>query len=829
MSALPPQSLAAAPQRPPESAAAKIASARARAAMRPTPATPTPAPAAPRAAERRPLPGTGPGAGREEVRGRILRVLFSSAETGKVMLLLQRAEGGTVKLQGVPAMVVEVGRQVVAWASVETHPRYGEQFSAEIIDDEIPLDRRGAIAYMSRTLEGVGEALAGRIYDAFGQSTYEVISHQPNRLREVSGIGEAKLQAIVDSWTERSVIRTLWSHLAKHEGIGGSVPAKIYARFGDRAMEVVRTRPYEIARIDGIGFKTADTIALDSGMPRDSVARIAGAISHILEHDSQQGHTSKPVAAMVTEVGRITELTQPHDAERIGEVVESLVSRGELELRELGGHPCLTPKVAAHQERAIARRLRELADAGGADKALAELARERAQSLGDAEQVQAVANAFMSPVSVITGRPGCGKTTVTKVLAGVAADAGMRIVMCAPTGKAARRTTEATGFKSGTVHSLIGFRPGESGGMELEHHRNNPLDGDLFVVDESSMLDTFIANAFFEAVPDGARVVLVGDADQLPSVGPGNVLHDIIASGAVAVSQLKTIHRTAMDSDIIVNAHHIIAGKASSVNLRGAKDFQFRAATEDADIVACAVSQYVELVQKHGVENVQVLAARRGTATGVHALNEALRAVVNPPSPDRPFIERGAQVLRLGDRVIRTSNNRRLGVSNGEVGIIRRLDSESKTVVVNFGDRDVVHDRKELGALELAYAITAHKSQGSEYAGLVLVVPRSHKFMLTRNLLYTAVTRGKKDVRLVGAADAVTSAALKPGARRCTGLASEIRAALAPLAATSTPAPDSDSDSGAEADATAKQADAAPASAPAAVEAARKSLFRRRP
>ena len=722
------------------------------------------------------MPSVALAQGLRELRGQVVRTLFKIAETGQVMLLLRDAAGATFKLQGVPVVAMEEGRQIVAWASAETHPKYGSQYNAELIDEEVPLERRGAIDYMSRVLEGVGESMATRMYDAFGGSIYDVISNQTGRLLEVSGINESKARGIADSWSERSVVRSLWDFLAKHEGIAGGVPAKIYARFGRRSMAVVRQRPYEIARIDGVGFKIADKIALASGFPRDSAARISGAVGHILAQDRQQGHTSKPFSEMVAEVGIISELRTAGELENIQRVVLTLVGGGDLVLREIGGKQCLTPKGSVAAERAIACRLREISNASSPNRLLAAAALEEAESLGDVEQAQGVSNAFLSAISVITGRPGCGKTTVTKVLAKVAKDSGLLVVMCAPTGKAARRTAEATGFKSGTVHSLIGLRPDGRGGMTLEHDRSNPIKGDIFVLDESSMMDTATMGAFLNAIPDGARVVFVGDADQLPSVGPGNVLQDIMISGVVAVSRLKTIHRNALDSDIIVNAHRIINGDVAALDLKGVKDFQFKPAIEDADIVRVAVAQYREMVEKHGVDNVQVLAARRGTETGTHALNEALRMVTNPPASNKPFIEQMGQVLRLGDRVIRTSNNRELGVSNGEVGIITRVDVESKSVTVNFGDRFVAHPRNQLGNLELAFCITAHKSQGSEYAGVVLVTPRAHKFMLNRNLFYTAVTRGKKDVRVVGAPDAVKGAVFLPGSNRCTGLAYEIAA-----------------------------------------------------
>lgn len=726
--------------------------------------------------------------GQREIRGKIVRILFNDAESGKAMFLIKDRQGATLKVQGFSAMTAVEGRHIVAQATLESHPKFGEQYRADVIDEDIPLDRTGAIAYMSRTLEGVGAALAGRIFDALGADTYDVISSNPQKLLSIPGIGESKLQDIKESWAEHSVIRTLWSHLAKHKGIGGSVAGKIFAKFGNRSMDLVRHYPYELAKINGIGFKTADLIAIDSGIAKDSPARITGAVHHILENLGQQGHTSRLLESMIDDVAKLTGIEieieikgqcgNVDERGKIRNVIQELVRRKEMSRRQLDSGLCLASTSAVAAERNIAKRIRELSESGGVSQALSELAGRQAKELGDTEQTQAVVNAFLNPISVITGRPGCGKTTVTKVLVEVAKLADLKIVMCAPTGKASRRTTEATGHESSTVHSLIGMRPNNEGLMTIEYTQENPLSGDLFVLDEASMMDTFIMSSFLSAVPNGARIVFVGDADQLPSVGPGNVLHNLIDSGNVAVTQLKTIHRNALNSDIVLNAHHIIGGNGAKMDLGGQGDFQFTSAIEDEKIVEVAVEQYLALVDKHGIENVQVLAARRDTATGIYALNAALRRVINPEAPGKPVLEHFGQVLRLGDRVMRTSNNRRMGVSNGEVGIIKHIDTEAKSVLVNFGDRDILHDRKELSALELAYAITAHKSQGSEYAGVVLVAPRAHKFMLNRNLLYTAITRGKRDVRLVGAEDAVRGAASRPGNKRCTGLVSEMQAAF---------------------------------------------------
>lgn len=710
-----------------------------------------------------------------EVRGKIQRVLFSDEETRRAIVLVRDAKGRQLKLTGYAGLVVEVGRDIRATCTTEVHEKYGEQLKAEVILEDIPLDREGAVAYLSRTLEGVGRATAERIFDAFGEKTYDVLQQEPWRLQEIPGIGEGRVKAIADSFSESSTLRALWTALGKY-GVGGAIPARIYAAYGERSLAVLRMRPYQLTQVEGIGFKTADMLAQESGVAADSPERISAAIRFAVDNATQQGHTSVPVASLKRAVNDLTGLTTSDGRAAVAAVLAEMCkpdAAGGLVHRVIDGKDHLSRAGFVKDEESIARRLHELDDGVAPDHFLAERAEMLAESLGDADQKRAVARAFLSAVSVITGGPGCGKTTVTRVIARTAKEAGMKVVICAPTGKAARRATEATGFPGSTAHSVIGFKPNAAGGVEYEHSEENPLEADLFILDEGSMMDTSITAAFLAAVRTGARVVIVGDADQLSSVGAGNVLRDIIDSGCVAVTKLKTVHRTAANSDIVVNAHRVIAGDTTGFDLKGDKDLHFRSALAD-ETVAKAVQSYQELAERHGSDNVQVLAARRGTDCGVQALNEALRSVANPPAANKPYVERGATQYRLYDRVMRTSNSRQMGVSNGEVGTIIGVDQESKSVTVGFGDRAVVHSRAELVHLEHAWAMTTHKSQGSEYAGVVFVAPRAHGFMLTRELLYTGMTRGKKDVHLCGDEETIRRAIRRVGSRRYTGLKREL-------------------------------------------------------
>lgn len=715
-------------------------------------------------------------AGAVQVTGKVIRVLFGDKASGRGMLLVQGDRPEPYKLMGALTFEPEVGMRVTAKAVPEQHAKYGEQFRAELIVEEIPVDRIGAVAYMARVLKGVGKATAERIFDAFGESAYDVIQNEPRRLIGVGGITETKLKGIVDSWNEDAAVRNIWTFLGRH-GISGAVAARIYARFGAGAMQVAREQPYQLTSVEGLGFMTADKIAAENGVQANSQARIAGALEYALESAGQQGHTARPVDSLVAEVQKLTGLDSRDDADTIHSVIVSRVERDLLSARTLDGKLCVAPLSIVETEQSIAREIARLVKKGGADEAKAERAHALAQEqLKDDDQAAAVANVFQSPVSVVTGRPGCGKTTVTRVIVEVAKAAGLEVVMAAPTGKASRRMTEATGERADTVHSIL--RPERGNLTAFQNNKDHQLRGDVFIIDESSMMDSPITRAYLEAIPSGARVVFVGDVDQLPSVGAGNVLRDIIASGSVPVATLQTIHRTAMDSDIVVNAHRVINGDFKAIDLTGKKDFQFKAVLDDNATLKATLDAYQEMVKKYGVSGVQVIAARWGTPVGVDAVNAMLRQVVNPPSPSKLELEHGGRSFRMGDRVMRMSNNRELGVNNGEVGIVAFIDLDAKRVRVDFGDRVVTHEGKELLALEHAYATTMHKSQGSEYDGVITLTPEAHAFMLNRNLVYTSMTRGKKDSWIIGNPSTLRRAVSKLGSKRCTGLAEEIRYAF---------------------------------------------------
>jgi exodeoxyribonuclease V alpha subunit len=728
------------------------------------------------------------------IKGYIDKIKWSDAESGRSILSVRTDEGALVILMGSPGFVPGEGKRVLAQAKVEHHSTFGDQYVADIIQEELPADREGVIAYLSAEVDGVGKTMAARIFDHFGKGTLEILDEDPSRLKEVPGIGAAKLATITASWKQNSTIRKVWTMLGQH-GIGGSLPGKIVNAFGDRALEVLQKNPYQCTAIDGIGFLKADSIARATGIKPDAPIRIAGAVRFALKDVvAKNGHTAVSRANLVEHVMQLARFDDEL-LESVEGVLDYLLERGHLVERTLGENSCISTKTVVVHEKKVGERLLALAKACGENTDLKDAAAIRLAALNDEDQSRAVLNAFTYGVTVITGRPGCGKTTVTKEIVEVADAAGLEVVLCAPSGKAARRLSDATGFEAKTIHATLVVEAGHEGFVHDEDHK---LKGDVFIVDEASMADLSLARSFLEAIPDGARLVLVGDSDQLPSVTPGNVLFDIIASNRVPVTTLKTPHRAALSSDITVNAYKIADGNTKGFDLNGKRDLQFANAIDDVDVINEVTRAYRELIARYRSENVQVMASRHGTPVGVTALNDILREISNPASPSKAVIQHGSTFYRVGDRVIRSTTDKKLKVSNGEVGTIKSVEADGKACTINFGDRDVKHERRDLGGLDLAYAITIHRSQGSEFAGVVLVMPRAHKFMLNRNLFYTGVTRGKKDVRIVGSPDAIYGAISKRGSVRVTGLGLEIHGAFGefmkevngPLASVPTIVPD---------------------------------------
>lgn len=679
-------------------------------------------------------------------------IVLASTRQGKLSLK------GTFPFSPAKGMEVELDGQPQS-------DRYGRfiKVTPGSIRERVPVDTEAIVRWLSLRFQGLGPKKALRLIEHFGaDQVISVLESEPERILEVNGIGKGILESVKRTPTANSTFQQLMLML---HPVGKSVCERIMAKHGANAIQVVKDNPYSLTEIRGVGFMIADAVARAAGMDPESPFRLAAALDHAMREHAKGGHTAISPESLAKVVKKLTSASD----EIIHEAIDHAMETESLAVRRIDDATALSLPMLQACELGIARELQRLTIGTGPDPNLAAMARERAAALEDPDQQNAVETAFMAGVSIITGGPGCGKTTVTRFITDAARDARMRVIQCAPSGKAARRIAEATGFPAETIQSTLGFRNGD-----FLHGADNPLDADIVLLDEGSMADTYVAYALLRAIPTGARLVMIGDPDQLPSVEAGNVLGDMIVSGRIPTTKLKTIHRTALDSDIVINAHRIISGDGKAIDLHGKKDFRFVSVKEDDAVVENVVSQYLAMSDRLGADNVQVLCSMYKDP-GVLAINRAIRDRVNPRQPWSQEL----LGLREGDRIMQTVNDRKLGVFNGEIGIVDRVDTESGVISVRLTDRLVDFPVAAADGLELAYAITIHKSQGSEFAGAIISTPKAHRFMGDRNMLYTAVTRGKQEIILLGDPGSIYSAIGKQSAARQTGLVHEIRHAVA--------------------------------------------------
>ncbi len=719
------------------------------------------------------------------VEGTVERLVYASAETGYSVVRLCDRQGAPVTVVGVlPG--VNAGQTLRVAGRWVQHPAYGPQLVAERYEVVRPASVAGLQKYLgSGLVRGVGPVLAQRIVERFGAETPQIIEQTPERLTEVPGIGPQRAAAIVRAWREHQAIQDLMLFLQAHD-LSPSLAVRIFQQYGDASLEVVRHDPYRLAReVRGIGFLTADRIARRLGFPAQSLERVMAGLRHLLWEAAEEGHVFMPLEDLGARARTLLGCTPEMVAEALARLT-----------REENGLVCeshdgttavyLVPLFQA--ERRLAERLRTLLTAPADrlalfqrvdfERAFAWLA-ERHGLILTAEQRLAVRRALTSKVSVITGGPGTGKTTTIQALLTLLRAKRCSALLAAPTGRAARRLTEVTGVPARTIHRLLALRPGG----EALYDAQNPLLADCIVVDEASMLDVLLANALVKAVPPDAHLVLVGDVDQLPAVGPGNVLRELIASAVVPVTRLTTVMRQAAGSGIVQNAHRINAGERP--RLRGYDDFLFLAEDDPERAADRIVDLVVEqLPRRYGldpIQDIQVLAPMHQGPLGVARLNERLQAALNPPAEGKPERRFGARLFRQGDKVLQVVNNYDRQVFNGEMGRITRLDLAAERAIVRFDDgRVVVYPFADLDELVLAYAVSVHKSQGCEYPAVVMPLTTQHYLLLQRNLLYTAVTRAQRLVVLVGSWRALAIAVRRERVtRRHTRLAWRLRTSLA--------------------------------------------------
>ena len=627
------------------------------------------------------------------------------------------------------------------------NPKHGVQFEVENYDEVITPTKEGIIAYLSSgQIKGIGPKMAEKIYDAFGLTALDVLDKEPERLLAISGISTAKLKKICDSYLANRGARDVVAFLTPH-GITPNRAVKLYKEYGDRAMDTVKKHPYQLCEIAGIGFKTADRIAMSMGFDQLSVERVDEGILYALTDAEGKGHLCMEKHAFIKACLKVLDTPQLTE-EMVANRAARLVYSGKLVSYQGNVYRSKTAYAESNLAELLSRQLRSARSHSYGDLDAALDAEELRMKVKFApEQREAVKMALTQGVSVITGGPGTGKSMILRAILDIyrRQNPGKEICLCAPTGRAARRMEQATGLAASTVHKALGLLAGEDG----DYGEPQALDADIILVDEVSMMDIYLAGRLLEAVKSRAQVVLIGDSDQLPSVGPGAVLSEMIASERIPVVRLDKVFRQNDGSRIAVNAKLIRHGNLS---LEYGNDFRFVDSANLSDSASRIAELYMQEVARYGVDNVAMLSPyRQKTETGVNALNEMLRELVNPPDEGKPEVVCGKRKFRVGDKVMQVKNFE--DVSNGDVGYIRNIFKfgDETTVCVDFGDgRNMEYDSSELDMLDLGYASTIHKAQGAEYQSVIINLQCAHHIMLTRPLIYTAITRGKDRVIIVG-------------------------------------------------------------------------------
>jgi len=705
---------------------------------------------------------------REALNGIVERVVYQNAENGFCVIRVKsRAHRDLVTVVG-HAAIISAGEWVAAsgaWVNDRVH---GPQFKAQFLKVSAPTSLEGIEKYLaSGMIRGIGPAYAKRLLHAFGEKVFDVIEADPDRLREVEGIGPVRAGRITAAWREQRVVHEIMVFLHAH-GVGTARAVRIYKTYGADALQVMSENPYRLARdIRGIGFKTADAIAMKLGIDKTAMIRVRAGISYALAEAMSDGHCCLPDIELVPLAKSLLEVPQDLVEAALGlEIAE-----GAIVADRIGDLDCIFLENLYRAEQTVAERLSALREGVlpwpviDCDKAIPWVEQRTGLALADSQKI-AVKLALSSKVLVITGGPGVGKTTIVNAILRILAAKNIRFLLCAPTGRAAKRMIETTGFEAKTIHRLLEVDP-QNGGFR--RNRENPLDCDLLVVDETSMVDILLMNALLKALPNRAVLIAVGDVNQLPSVGPGQVLADMIESAALPVVRLTEVFRQAAKSQIIANAHRINRGVVPELaRPKTDSDFYFVGA-DDAETTASRIMELVTTrIPKRfaldPVRDIQVLCPMNRGSVGARSLNIVLQAALNPAG-DRK-IERFGWTFAAGDKVMQVENDYDKEVYNGDVGYVTEIKQDEGELTASFDGRSVTYGFGELDNLVPAYAVTIHKSQGSEYPAVVIPLVTQHYTMLQRNLLYTGVTRGKRLVILVGQRKAVAIAVQSVSGRR---------------------------------------------------------------
>jgi exodeoxyribonuclease V alpha subunit len=701
-----------------------------------------------------------------DLQGQIEQVVYRNEENGYTIARVKvsdRKKPVTIVgnlLSSTPGEILIMQGQ---WTN---HPKYGEQFKISDYDIVTPASVHGIEKYLgSGLIKGIGPVMAKRIVEKFSKKTLDVIEKETSRLSEVEGIGTVRIEMIKRSWEEQKEIRNVMLFLQTHD-VSSGYATKIFRQYGSQSIKVVKGNPYRLSTdIFGIGFISADRIAAKLGIPKDSSQRVEAGILYVLQQQSDDGHVYYPYEPLIKKCMEILDVERDVVKEAFGNIAlkkKIVIEDLNQDLQEFRSNNKAVYLAKYHLcETGIAEKFKGLVNVPKSikeidpHKALNWVQTKLSITLAE-KQIEAIKHAIKHKVTVITGGPGTGKTTIIHAILKIYSQYGMKILLAAPTGRAAKRLSETAGREAKTIHRMLKYSVGTG---EFEKNEHDPLECDLLILDEASMIDTILMYHLLKAVPQGATFILVGDVDQLPAVGAGNVLKDIISSGAVPVVELNEIFRQAKQSQIIVNAHQINSGtmpllKSSPEKL---EDFYFIEKGNPEDVLKTILELTAERIPARfgfdPVDDIQVLTPMHRGMVGTENLNSELQKVLNP---GQVIITKGSQGFCINDKVMQIKNNYDREVFNGDIGKITGIDPENHELTVSFDNRYVRYDYTDLDEIILAYAVSVHKSQGSEFPAVVIPVLTQHYIMLQRNLIYTGVTRGKKLVVMVGTKKALS-------------------------------------------------------------------------
>ena len=700
-----------------------------------------------------------------EIQGQLEKITYVNEENGYTI--------AKIKVKGHRELVTIAGNlfsvnpgEVLKLKGIwYNHPKYGEQIKVTSYESVIPATVKGIERYLgSGLIKGIGPVMAKRIVAQFGVETLDVIENSIPRLKEVDGIGDKRILMIQKAWAEQKEIKEVMLFLQGY-GVSSSYATKIFKQYGQKSIRVVKENPYQLATdIFGIGFITADKIAQNIGIAKDSQIRAEAGILYVLKQLSNDGHVYYPYELLIEECKKVLNLERDVIVKAFGKIAsEKKIVIEDINAEEIKENKAVYLTEFYISEAGISNSLKKLLNVKKTlrsfdiEKALEWVQKELGIILAE-NQIKAVKESINQKVMVITGGPGTGKTTIINSIIRIYRRLGRRVLLAAPTGRAAKRMAEATGHEAKTIHRLLEFSFQEGG---FKRNERNPLEADLLVIDETSMVDTSLMHHFLKAVPVTTTLILVGDVDQLPSVGPGNVLKDIIESGVIPIVKLNEIFRQSRESLIIINAHKVNNGEMPilTYNKDRLQDFYFFQIEEPEKILEKIISLCKEKIPEKfkfdPIKDIQVLTAMHKGLIGTSNLNMELQKVLNPSIDE---LIRGSKVFKPGDKVMQIINNYDKDVYNGDIGVINRINKEDQEIKVDYEGKVVIYDYSDLDEIVLAYSVSVHKSQGSEYPVVVMPIHTQHYMLLQRNLLYTAITRGKRLVIIIGTKKAMAIA-----------------------------------------------------------------------